>query len=107
MIRYEWGQADRGTGFGLAHLFPRDAVTGIDDGHRPLCRQDPTKRHNGRIAESVQFRPAAEAAVRCQKCELRAEWGYCEKCGHSVRHLIEGCPCCESWRNVGRPEVAS
>ena len=102
MIVYRWGQADRGAGFGFAHLFPRDAATGLDDGHRALCGQDPTARHNGRVADAVSFRAAPDDAPRCAKCELRAEAGFCDRCGHSYGQLIAGCPCCESWRSVGR-----
>jgi len=64
-----WGQADRGTGFGFAHLFWRDAATGLDEGHRAVCGYDPT-RHNGQ-ARDVQFRPAADDAVRCERCLTR------------------------------------
>jgi hypothetical protein len=106
VIFYRWGQADRGSGFGFAHLFPRDAGTGLDDGHRALCGQDPTARHNGQVAEEVRFQAAPDDATRCMKCELREAWGFCDKCGHSARQLIAGCACCESWRNVGREVVA-
>lgn len=101
-VVYAWGQADRGTGFGSAHLFPRDAATGLVDGHRALCGQDPTARHNGNVADSVAFRLAPDDAPRCSKCVLREEWGFCDKCGHSTRQLIKGCPCCESWLTAGR-----
>lgn len=97
-IVYAWGQADRGQGFGLAHLFPRDAATGLDDGHRALCGQDPTARHNGAIAAEVAFRPAPADAGRCRKCETGADWGFCATCGHSTRQLTAGCACCESCR---------
>jgi hypothetical protein len=103
VIVYRWGQADRGSGFGFAHLFPRDAALGIDDGHRALCGQDPTARHNGQVAEEVRFRaePTVPEAPRCSKCVLREEWGFCHSCGHSARQLIAGCACCESNRRPG------
>lgn len=65
-IVWKWGQADRGGGFGFAHLFPRDATTELDAGHRAHCGYDPT-RHNGQ-ARDVQFRAAPVDAVRCSKC---------------------------------------
>lgn len=98
MIIYRWGQADRGSGFGFAHLFPRDAVMDIDDGHRALCGQDPTARHNGRVADAVRFQAAPDDAPRCSKCQLGETFGFCERCGHSHRQLIAGCACCESCR---------
>lgn len=61
-----WGQADRGSGFGQAHLFWRDAATGLDDGHTAACGYNPT-RHNGQ-ARDVAFRPAPDDAPRCSKC---------------------------------------
>lgn len=66
-----WGQADRGGGFGFAHLFWRNAANqgAIDDGHQAVCGYDPT-RHNGQ-ARDVRFQPAGEDAVRCSKCERR------------------------------------
>lgn len=66
-----WAQADRGQGFGGAHLFWRDAETGLDEGHRAVCGYNPT-RHNGQ-ARDVQFRPAAPEAARCRHCEARAD----------------------------------
>ena len=67
-----WGQADRnrGAGFGFAHLFWRDAETGLDNGHQAVCGYDPT-RHNGVALEQVTFRPAPDDAPRCSRCETR------------------------------------
>lgn len=64
-----WGQADRGNGYGSAHLFWRDAATGLDDGHQAACGHNPTK-HNGQ-ARDVTFRPAPDDAARCSKCAAK------------------------------------
>ena len=67
---WRWGQADRrrGGGWSFAHLFPRDAETGLDEGHQARCGYDPTHGTDG-----VVFRAAPEDAPRCSRCERGAE----------------------------------
>ena len=62
-----WAQADRqrGAGWSIAHLFPRDAETGLDHGYEAHCGYDPTKLPFG----DVVFRAAPDDAPRCSRCE--------------------------------------
>lgn len=64
-IVWLWGQADRqrGAGWSFAHLWPRDAGTGLDEGHVAFCGYDPTD------GADVVFRAAPADAPRCSRCE--------------------------------------